>query len=116
MELQDFEMNLKVKQPQQKERHPVDSESQTSISKYEESGVQTTAERAESASQTSEKHAADLTTSSADKDVFYYKNVNKELKSKLREVVAVNHRLAKTLKAQNGGESSGTPSFPVAVE
>ena len=58
-----------------------------------------------------------------EKDVFYYRTVNKELKSKLREVVAVNHRLAKTLKKQSGsgettvqgaGESSD-PSFPVAV-
>ena len=36
-----------------------------------------------------------------EKDVFYYRNVNKELKSKLREVVAVNHRLAKTLQEQS---------------
>lgn len=58
-----------------------------------------------------------------EKDVFYYRSVNKELKSKLREVVAVNHRLAKTLKKQSesGGSmaeaatESGDPSFPVAV-
>ena len=32
------------------------------------------------------------------KDVYYYKNANKALKSKLREVVAVNHRLAQSIK------------------
>jgi hypothetical protein len=64
-----------------------------------------------------------VTSTDLEKDVFYYRSVNKELKSKLREVVAVNHRLAKTLKKQSeSGESmaedateSGNPSFPVAV-
>ncbi len=57
-----------------------------------------------------------------EKDVFYYRNVNKELKTKLREVVAVNHRLAKTLQKQAATSSAdeqdaqSDPSFPVAVE
>lgn len=50
------------------------------------------------------------------KDVFYYRNANKELKSKLREVVAVNHRLAKTIKAQNGITSTDNPSLPAAAD
>ncbi|KAJ3307105.1 Chromosome-associated kinesin kif4a [Kappamyces sp. JEL0829] len=65
-----------------------------------------------------------------EKDLFYYKHANKELKSKLREVVAVNHRLAKTLKEQQGGKpmegvhqenisatspAAESPSVPVAV-
>lgn len=50
------------------------------------------------------------------KDIFYYRNANKELKSKLREVVAVNHRLAKTIKAQNGGGSIENPSLPAAAD
>ncbi|KAJ3275954.1 hypothetical protein HDV01_006821 [Terramyces sp. JEL0728] len=51
-----------------------------------------------------------------EKDAFYYKNANKELKTKLREVVAVNHRLAKTLKERNQTQLQTEPSFPVAVE
>jgi hypothetical protein len=50
------------------------------------------------------------------KDVFYYRNANKELKSKLREVVAVNHRLAKTIKARNGSTSAENLSFPAAAD
>jgi hypothetical protein len=48
------------------------------------------------------------------KDVFYYRNANKELKSKLREVVAVNHRLAKTIKAQTEGTAEN-PAVPSAA-
>ncbi|KAJ3319053.1 hypothetical protein HDV06_006280 [Boothiomyces sp. JEL0866] len=52
----------------------------------------------------------------SEKDVFYYKNANKELKTKLREVVAVNHRLAKTLKERNQTQMQAEIPFPVAVE
>jgi hypothetical protein len=64
-------------------------------------------------------HSADIIPAVKDleKDVFYYRNANKELKSKLREVVAVNHRLAKTLQGHpKTAESNESPSFPVAVE
>lgn len=59
------------------------------------------------------QHDKDLTESirGLEKDVFYYRNANKELKTKLREVVAVNHKLAHTLEKQKS-----IPSFPVAVE
>lgn len=52
----------------------------------------------------------------AEKDVLYYRNVNKELKSKLREVVAVNHRLAKTLQKHSESNSALDNAVPVAVE
>ncbi|KAL2916566.1 hypothetical protein HK105_203999 [Polyrhizophydium stewartii] len=47
-----------------------------------------------------------------EKDVFYYRNANKELKSKLREVVAINHRLAKGMQRQRepADPSAGPPS------
>jgi vacuolar-type H+-ATPase subunit F/Vma7 len=58
-----------------------------------------------------------LGSKGVEKDVFYYRNANKELKSKLREIVAVNHRLAKTLQERvKTADSQGSPSFPVAVE
>ncbi|KAL5032002.1 hypothetical protein RTP6_000158 [Batrachochytrium dendrobatidis] len=46
------------------------------------------------------KHADGSIVRNLEKDVFYYKSANKELKVKLREVVAVNNRLAKSIYKQ----------------
>ena len=68
-----------------------------------------------------------------EKDVFYYRNANKELKTKLREIVAMNHRLSKSLQEkqnsnmiisenesnipdENSRKEENIPAFPVAVE
>ncbi|KAJ1344444.1 hypothetical protein BSLG_001004 [Batrachochytrium salamandrivorans] len=42
------------------------------------------------------------TINSLEKDVFYYRSANKELKIKLREVVSVNNRLAKNIQKSKG--------------
>jgi hypothetical protein len=47
---------------------------------------------------------ADDTVNTLEKDLFYYRNANKELKTKLREVVAVNHKLAKSLEVKDGSQ------------
>lgn len=51
-----------------------------------------------------------------ERDVFYYRNANKELKSKLREIVAVNHRLAKSVQQTNpeANDSSYSENAPIA--
>jgi hypothetical protein len=62
-------------------------------------------------------HDQDNSLKDLQRDVYYYRNANKELKSKLREVVAVNHRLAKTLKTRSESSCSNeVPVIPVAVE
>lgn len=56
------------------------------------------------------------------KDVYYYRNANKDLKTKLREVVAVNHKLAKSLEKNiaqpkvEGGYEADIPAYAAAVE
>ena len=59
-----------------------------------------------------------------EKDVFYYRSANRDLKAKLREVVSVNHKLAKSLEKDKeipapvrpAPSSSEQPQFAVAVE